>query len=118
MKRARKVWTMAAVVMVLALTAYAGLYGWIQMTAHQRVRAVRAAYPQAATDAEALTLQMQNESESMQARNRAVWIAGRLRAKETLPVMESCYTAADCQHGSALCQHELEKAIKRCGGQI
>ncbi len=118
MKRSKKFFVVMAVLLALGLTAYAALYGWIQMTAHQKVDAVRAAYPQANSDAEALIRQIQNESESMQMRNTAVWIAGRLRVKEALPVMKSHYSAQDCEHESNLCQHELEKAIKRCGGKI
>ena len=88
------------------------------MTAHQKIQAVRQAYPQANSDAEALILQIRDESKSIQVRNTAIWIAGRLRAKEALPVMQSYYSGTECDHETHLCLHELEKAIHRCGGSI
>ena len=34
----------------------------------------------------------------------------------SLPVLEAVYTGEPCDHEEVLCQYELEKAIKRCGG--
>jgi hypothetical protein len=118
MKHYKRRFFAATVLLGLGAISYAGIYGWIQITAHQKARAVRAAYPQASSVAEALVLQIQSESESIQTRNSAVWIAGRLRIKEALPVMQSYCTGHDCSHETCLCQHELEKAIQRCGGKI
>jgi len=118
MKQSKRVVIVLAVVLPSVLIAYGAVYGWIQITAHQKANAIQAAYPQAHSVAEALVLQMQAQSESMQARNRAVWLAGRLRASAALPVMQKHYTQQPCQHDTQLCQYELKKAIQRCGGQI
>ena len=117
MKR-KRIWMIIAVLCLLAVCACGALYGGIQWDAHQKAEAVWAAYPQAGNEVEALMLQMQSESESMQTRNMAVWALGRLRAKAALPVMRSYYTGQKCDHTTCLCQSELEKAIKRCGGDI
>ncbi len=116
MKRPKTVWTIAAVFIVVSVVAFSGLYGWIQWDAHQKAKAVWATYPQAANEVDALILQMQSESESIKDRNMAVWTLGRLRADAALPIMQSYYTGSECEHDACLCQHELGKAIKRCGG--
>lgn len=44
-------------------------------------------------------------------RNRAVWALGQLRDSAALPVLTKYYTGQKCNHESALCQHELQKAV-------
>jgi len=118
MKHYKRLFFIAAILLGLGAISCVGIYGWIQRDAHQKAKAVLAAYPQASSVAEALILQIQSESESIQTKNRAVWIAGQLRVKEALPVMQSCYTSQKCDHDTSLCQYELKKAIRRCGGKI
>lgn len=118
MKYSKRSFFAAMILLGLAMIVYAGIYGWIQRDAHQKAKSVLAAYPQASSIAEALILQIQSKSEPIQTKNRAIWIAGRLRIKEALPVMQSCYNSRDCNHDTTLCQHELKKAIRRCGGKI
>jgi hypothetical protein len=49
-------------------------------------------------------------------RNLAVWTLGRLRDRRALPSLTAAYTGDLCDHDKTLCQYELEKAIKLCGG--
>lgn len=118
MKQSKRIGVVVAAFFVLGLSAYAGLYGWIQWEAHQKAAAVLANYPQASNEVEALILQVQSNSETMRRRNMAVWTLGRLRAKAALPVMQKYYTGEPCEHDTRLCQDELKKAIHRCGGDI
>ena len=45
-----------------------------------------------------------------------VWTLGRLANPRALPALESVYSGEPCEHDKSLCQYELEKAIRRCGG--
>ena len=51
-------------------------------------------------------------------RNRAVWALGQLGDRRALPVLQKYYSGEPCDHRSALCQHELRKAIKLAAGGV
>ena len=99
-------------------TACGGLYGWIQWDAHQKAKAVLAAYPQASDEVEALLLRMESPDCTLKQRNQAVWILGRLADERALARLVQVYTGQPCEHDKFLCQYELEKAICRCGGYV
>jgi len=65
---------------------------------------------------EALMTYVDSENHSLRQRNRAVWALGQIGDKRALPVLEKWYTGGPCDHANALCQRELEKAIKACNG--
>jgi hypothetical protein len=52
------------------------------------------------------------ESCSLTDRNHAVWALGQLADRRALPVLHKYYTGQTCDHLRALCQHELQKALK------
>ena len=58
------------------------------------------------------------EHYSLKDKNKAVWALGVLKEKEALPKLESLYTGEDCQHDSAICQYELQKAILKIKGKF
>lgn len=95
-----------------------GYYGWIQWDAHNKAKAIWKSYPQAADEVEAAIQQMQSSSCTMKERNQAIWVLGRLSDKRALPALEGEYTGKPCQHDTVLCQSELKKAIRRCGGNV
>jgi len=103
---------------ILMAIVYGGGYAAIQWDAHQKAKAIWKAYPQATDEVEAAILQMQSSSCAMKERNRAVWVLGRLSDKKALPALEHEYTGQPCDHTNCLCQSELKKAIRRCGGNI
>ncbi len=74
------------------------------------------AHPHPGDNVAALIDYMNSQQHSLEERNKAVWALGRLRAVEALPAMEALYTGQPCEHEKYLCQYELAKAIKRCGG--
>jgi hypothetical protein len=59
---------------------------------------------------------MQSDVHSLKERNLAIWALGRLGDRSALPALRTAYTGELCRHDTILCQYELEKAIRRCGG--
>jgi hypothetical protein len=95
--------------------------GAILLNIHQSVQAncrvAQQAHPHPGDDVAALIDFMNSTSHSLWDRNhRAIWTLGRLRDPKALPALESVYTGEKCEHNKTLCQGELEKAIKLCGG--
>jgi hypothetical protein len=64
----------------------------------------------------ALMAYIESPTHTLRARNRAVWALGQLGDARALPVLEKHFTGRECEHGRALCQHELRKAIRLCHG--
>jgi hypothetical protein len=67
---------------------------------------------------EALIAFVESTDHSLRQRNRAVWALGQIGDKRALPVLKSFYTGGACEHDRALCQYELQKAIKLCEGSF
>jgi len=88
--------------------------GAILLNIHQSVQAncrvAQQAHPHPGDDVAALIDFMNSTSHC------AIWTLGRLRDPKALPALESVYTGEKCEHNKTLCQGELEKAIKLCGG--
>lgn len=74
------------------------------------------AHPHPGDDVAALIDFIDSNSHSLRERNSAVWALGRLRDHKALPALEPFYNGMPCDHDKKLCQHELEKAIRLCGG--
>jgi len=77
----------------------------------------QAAHPAPDADIKSLILFLNDDAQSIDDRNHVVWTLGQLSDSEALATLELAYTGEACNHGANLCQYELEKAIKRCGGQ-
>jgi len=99
-------------------SAAIGAVAWrIQNAVQENCRVAQQAHPHPGDDVAALIDFLNSASHSLWDRNHvAVWTLGRLRASEALPVLESFYTGGACEHDRSLCQYELMKAVKRCGG--
>jgi len=65
---------------------------------------------------EALVSFVDDEGNSLEDRNGAVWALGQLGDERALVVLNKYYTGGECDHDKYLCQHELKKAIKLCKG--
>jgi hypothetical protein len=65
----------------------------------------------------ALMAYLESPTHPLRERNRAVWALGQLGDARALPVLEKHFTGRQCEHGRALCQHELRKAIRLCRGK-
>ncbi len=110
----------AAIVFALVV-ALAGLFlGGIAWSIGSSVNAfttdAQQDHPHPGDDVAALLDYMNSPTHSYDDRNHAVWALGRLRDPRALPALEAAYTGEPCDHGIALCQDELAKAIKLCGG--
>lgn len=91
---------------------------YIQRTAQGYTEIAQQFHPNPDDDIMALVQFMNSESHSLQERNHIIWTLGRLASLEALPFLESVYTGESCDHDRYLCQYELEKAIRRCGGVV
>ena len=49
-------------------------------------------------------------------RSEAVWALGVIGDARALPILLKHHSGEECRHGSALCQYELGKAIKKIEG--
>jgi len=67
---------------------------------------------------QALILYAEDNRRSFPERNRAVWALGQLGDRRALPLLRNHYSGKPCDHGSALCQRELGKAIKLLEGGL
>ena len=107
-------------ILVVGAVVGSGAFGAVLFHIHRSVREYSAvaqqAYPHAGNDVAALSELMNSSSHSLRDRNLAVWTLGRLRDANALPALERAYRGGECNHDQNLCQYELEKAIKLCGG--
>lgn len=67
---------------------------------------------------EALISLALSEEAPLRDRNRAVWALGQLGAREAAPALRSLELTTGCDHESAVCQHELKKALDLCSGAL
>ena len=88
----------------------------IHRSVQQYSKVAQKAHPHSGDDVAALIDFMNSDSHTFRDRNLAVWTLGRLRDAKALPALKSVYTGEQCEHGKSLCQYELEKAIRLCGG--
>jgi hypothetical protein len=98
--------------------AVLGAVMWhIRQSVQENCELAQQAYPHPGDDVAALIHFMNSKSQSLRDRtHRGVWTLGQMRAPRALSALESAYTGERCQHDTQLCQGELEKAIKLCGG--
>lgn len=117
----KKVWKVAfgalVVVLLLGGTAFGAILWSIQGSVQENCQVAQQAHPHSGDHVSALIVYMKSSEHSLQERShKAVWTLGRLRDPKALPALRAAYTGKACDHGVALCQHELKKAIRRCGG--
>jgi hypothetical protein len=69
-------------------------------------------------DTDALIAMMNAGDIPLKDRNRAAWALGQLGDQRATPHLEKLLTGGPCDHASAVCQHELKKALRQCRGGI
>jgi hypothetical protein len=105
------------VAVVLLGGAALGVIAWrIHESVQEYCGIAQQAHPHPGDDVAALTAFMNSNARSFRERNLAVWTLGRIGDSKALPSLEAVYTGEVCEHDRKLCQYELEKAIKLCGG--
>lgn len=100
----------------LLLAGYVALGLWIGHDVQATARDAQARY--GGTTVVALSRLVDDAGRPLRARDRAVWALGQIGDPAALPVLERQVTGLPCDHGSALCQHELSKAIAACQGGL
>jgi hypothetical protein len=58
-----------------------------------------------------------SEDAPLKDRDRAIWALGQLGSARALPALYSLETGETCNHETAPCQHELNKAITACSSR-
>jgi len=118
-KRLLKAFVTIVVVGVMFGGAAFGAIAWhIHQAVRENCRDGQQAHPHPGDDVAALIEFMNSTSHAMWDRNHlAIWTLGRLRDPRALPALEAVYTGGPCDHEKNLCQYELEKAIRSCGGK-
>lgn len=67
---------------------------------------------------ESLIRFVDDASNTLKERNRAIWALGQLQDPKALGTLKRYYTGEPCDHLKILCQYELVKAIKLCEGRM
>ncbi len=113
---------MRGIVLVIALLLASITLGITRCSINQSIMKYNSLaqqhHPHPGNDVAALIDFLNSTEHSLLERNHAIWTLGRHKDKSALPVLESYYTGAKCDHDSSLCQHELAKTIVLCGGVI
>ncbi|HUV65806.1 MAG TPA: hypothetical protein VMW24_18060, partial [Sedimentisphaerales bacterium] len=105
-----------AVCVVLGSTALGAILWRIHRSVQGCCALAQQSHPKPGDDATALISYMNSGQHTLRERNLAVWTLGRLGNRKALSALEAVYTGELCEHDTFLCQYELEKAIKLCGG--
>jgi len=112
----RGIWIQRSLVILGAILVSLGLgAGFLLLTISAGVESTTA-YAVAhycGDPARALMQLVGDEDAPLRERNRAIWALGRIRETRARPLLAGLYTSSECDHDSALCQHELEKALRR-----
>ena len=118
--QAKRVLKIAGILLVACIVlcgaAVAGIYWDIHRSVQHYCAVAQQAHPCPGDDVEALIAYMNSPEHSLRERNLAVWTLGRLQDPRALPALGAVYTGEPCDHDRCLCQYELKKAIKLCGG--
>jgi hypothetical protein len=119
----KRIAKLAVTILALGLLACGATLGAILWRIHQAVldncQVAQNAHPHPGDDVSALLDFMKSESHTFQERSHtAVWTLGRLRDPRALPALQAAYTGEPCDHDRRICEHELAKAIKLCGGSL
>ena len=116
-KHALRILGIVVVVGVLFAGVALGAVLWqIHRSVAQCCEMAQLAHPHPGDDVAALIDYMGSDKHKLNDRNRAIWALQRLHDPRALPALQAHYTGEPCDHVHGLCQYELEKAIKRCGG--
>jgi hypothetical protein len=116
--RLRRVVLVGLAVLLACGACALGYCRWaIQAGLDRSCAMAQSAHPHPGDDVAAMLEYVQTDSHSLRDRNLVVWALGQARDSRALPVLESYYTGAKCDHARYLCQGELAKAIKLCRGQ-
>ena len=102
---------------LFCMVASGGVFWMIRKTVREYAAEAQKTCPHPGDDLAALIESFQSDAVDIRQRNHAIWALGRLSDRRALLALQAAYTGGRCEHDKYPCQHELEKAIKRCGGK-
>ena len=88
-----------------------GLHLWIADAASTNIQEAQRHYP--GDGIQAATAMLAAHDTPLDAKGRLVWTLGTLGDERALPLLKTLHTGATCQHQQAVCQYEVEKAIRK-----
>jgi len=103
-------------IVALVLVAFVGVSLWIGADVRAMSKVAMQNHP--GDRVEALIQYVEDTNHSLQDRNRAVWALGQLGDRRALPILRNHHSGEPCDHATALCQHELSKAIALLDGGV
>ncbi|MBN2161327.1 MAG: hypothetical protein JXR25_01655 [Pontiellaceae bacterium] len=86
----------------------------IKVSCRKWIATAQTAHPFPDNDLDSLLAYLDSDTHSQTDRNHVIWVIGQMRDSRALPTLEAYYTGGECDHDHAPCQHELDKAIRRC----
>ena len=114
----RNILLAVALALFVLVTGALGYCRWsIQSGLDSCCEIAQSAHPHPGDDVAAMMAYVQSDAHPLTDRNHIVWALGQARDSRALPVLEQYYTGTECDHAQALCQGELEKAMKLCKGE-
>lgn len=60
---------------------------------------------------EALILVLNSKTQTLEAKNDAIWALGHLKDKRALSVLKNLQSGTECDHSKFVCQREVKKSI-------
>jgi len=101
----------------MAVTAFIGIYIWIDISVQRNISAAKEMYGGRAE--EALIAYLQDAGNSYYDRSHvAIWTLGQIHSQKAIPLLEQLYKkdphGETCKgkHDSVLCQYEIHKALQ------
>ena len=88
-----------------------GLHLWIAGVVAANVQEAQRHHP--GDGVQAATALLAVHDTPVPTKDRMVWTLGTLGDRRALPLLNSLHTGAACQHQTAVCQYEVEKAIRK-----
>jgi hypothetical protein len=103
------------VVFVTVLAVGVALWD-IAKSVDENILIAQNAHPVKSDDVASLIAYVNSPNHTLIEKNHAVWTLGRIGDERAVAALKPHFTGIKCFHVKELCQKELKRAIKRCGG--
>ncbi|HEX2957223.1 MAG TPA: hypothetical protein VHO70_10340 [Chitinispirillaceae bacterium] len=116
-KSCKKILFLVVSILLFSTTvAVVKLFSGIETSVKTTCCNAQAQYP-GKTKVEALIEVLKSDTQSLDAKNDAIYALGYVRDTSALPVLRSLKTGARCDHKRYVCQRQLERTIRCIEGR-